>query len=341
MTTSAAWWGDLGCYQVADGVHRIPLTMPNDGLRAVNVYALEVEGGLVLVDGGWAVESAFGELESALAGIGRSPGEIRDVYVTHVHRDHYTFAVRLRERYGTRVHLGEPERPGLASVRELGTNVPVSSLRELARAGAADLGARVETMTRDEPFDVGDWADPDVWVEAGRLDLGGRVLEAVPTPGHTKGHVVYHDLDHGLLFSGDHVLPTITPSIGFELGEWDLPLGRFLDSLQLLLERPDARLMPAHGYPGDSVHARVEALLEHHRVRFDEVRAAVQAAGGSATGAGVAERLLWTRRRTPFAELDDFNRMIAVCETIAHLDVLVHRGEIDSGRGSVVEVFHG
>ncbi len=339
MTAPATWWGDLGCYQVAAGVHRIPLTMPNDGLRAVNVYALEVDDGLVLVDGGWAVESAFGELEAALATIGRSPQEIRDVYVTHVHRDHYTFAVRLRERYGTRVHLGSPERPGLAAVRSLASNVPMSSLRELARSGASDLGARIEAMTRDLPFDVADWADPDSWVEGGPIDLGGRVLEAVPTPGHTKGHVVYHDLDHGLLFSGDHVLPTITPSIGFELGDWDLPLGRFLGSLELLLAGPDARLMPAHGYPGDSVHERVEALLEHHRVRFDEVQDAVRACGGSATALEVAERLLWTRRRTPFVDLDDFNRMIAVCETIAHLDVLVDRDELDSQRADTVEVF--
>lgn len=339
MTVPATWWGDLGCYQVSEGVHRIPLTMPNDGLRAVNVYALEVDDGLVLIDGGWAVESAFGELESALATIGRSPDDVRDVYVTHVHRDHYTFAVRLRERHGARIHLGAPERPGLAAVRELASNVPASSLRELARSGAADLGARIEAVTRDLPFDVADWADPDSWVGSGPIDLGGRVLEAVPTPGHTKGHVVYHDLDHGLLFSGDHVLPTITPSIGFELGEWDLPLDRFLGSLELLLERPDARLMPAHGYPGDSVHVRVEALLEHHRVRFDEVSAAVKDAGGAATGVEVAERLLWTRRATPFADLDDFNRMIAVCETIAHLDVLVHRGAATSVVRAGVEHF--
>ena len=335
------WWGEPGCYQVAEGVHRIPLTMPNDGLRAVNVYALEVTGGLALVDGGWAVASAFGELGSALAQIGRTPDEIRDVYVTHVHRDHYTFAVRLRERYGTRVHLGSPERPGLAAVRSLASNVPASSLRELARSGASELGSRVEASTRDQPFDVDDWADPDAWVDAGTLDLGGRLLEAVPTPGHTKGHVVYHDHEHGLLFSGDHVLPTITPSIGFELGEWDLPLGHFLDSLELLLGRPDARLMPAHGFPADSVHERVEASLEHHRVRFDEVRLALDEHGRPATALEVAQRLRWTRRHTPFADLDDFNQMIAVCETIAHLDVLVHRGAIDSGRAGVVEVFHG
>jgi hypothetical protein len=37
MPAAEAWWGAPGCYQVVDGVHRIPLSMPNDGLRAVNV----------------------------------------------------------------------------------------------------------------------------------------------------------------------------------------------------------------------------------------------------------------------------------------------------------------
>ena len=29
--------------------------MPNDGLRAINVYAIETSDGLVLIDGGWHV----------------------------------------------------------------------------------------------------------------------------------------------------------------------------------------------------------------------------------------------------------------------------------------------
>ena len=37
------------------GVHRMPLPLPMDGLRAVNVYVIETSNGLVLVDGGWAI----------------------------------------------------------------------------------------------------------------------------------------------------------------------------------------------------------------------------------------------------------------------------------------------
>lgn len=323
-------WSVAGAWEAAPGVHRIPLGMPNDGLRAISVYAVEVGDGLVLVDGGWRVPSALQELEAALGTIGRRAADVSDVYVTHVHRDHYTLALELRRLHGTRVHLGRGERAGLAAVRALGSNVPVSSLRELARAGAHEVAGPVTTATLAEPFDAADWADPDGWLAPGPLVLGSgphaRVLEVVETPGHTKGHVVLHDLAAGLLFSGDHVLPTITPSIGFELGEWELPLGHYLASLALLLERPDAELMPAHGHHGGSVHARVHALLEHHERRLHEVATAVEALDGPAAGLDVASRLLWTRRGHPFARLDDFNKMIAVCETLAHLDVLVDRG---------------
>jgi glyoxylase-like metal-dependent hydrolase (beta-lactamase superfamily II) len=313
--------------------------MPNDGLRAVNVYAIELGGrGLALVDGGWAVPSAVDELAAGLAAIGRSPADIRDVYVTHIHRDHYTFAVRLRERYGARVHLGRAEAPGLHGIQRLGSNVPTTSLHQLRRSGAPELADDVLAATRAEPYDAGDWADPDHWLDAGPIRLGDRVLEAVPTPGHTKGHLVFHDVENRLLFTGDHVLPTITPSIGFELGDWDLPLGHYLRSLEALLERPDAVLVPAHGLPGGSVHQRVRDLLAHHEERLARTRAAAAVAPGQ-PAAAVAARLPWTRREVPLADLDRFNQMVAICETIAHLDVLVERGEVDAESVGGVDLF--
>src|SRR5580700_6317227 len=39
-------WITPGAYEVAPGVHRIPLPLPSDALRAVNVYAIEDEDGL-------------------------------------------------------------------------------------------------------------------------------------------------------------------------------------------------------------------------------------------------------------------------------------------------------
>lgn len=327
-------WTAPGCFPVAPGVHRIPLPMPQDGLRAVNVYAVLGPDGVALVDAGWRVPGNLELLEDALREIDVRLADVRDVYVTHVHRDHYTLGPELRRTTGARLHLGAAERPGMELIQQRRDNEPVSSLRELRRAGAPDLAAAVSALVSEEPFDAGDWESPDHWLEPGRLSVGGRPMEAIGVPGHTKGHLVFRDLTTAHLFTGDHVLPTITPSIGFELGEWDLPLGRYLDSLELLLQQQDATILPAHGHPGGSVHARVRELLAHHDRRLGLTLA--QVAGGGSTGLQVASALTWTRRERLFETLDPFNQMIAVCETIAHLDVLVDRGWVvktDDGSG--------
>ena len=146
----------------------------------------------------------------------------------------------------------------------------------------------------------------------------------MPTPGHTRGHVVFYDTPAGLLFAGDHVLPTITPSIGFEPALGDDPLGAFLASLAIVRQRPDALLLPAHG-PIAAERARPgRELVEHHRVRLDTMAAAL--GWGAETAAEVAGQVTWTRRERTLAELDTFNQFIAVCETGAHLDLLVAQG---------------
>jgi glyoxylase-like metal-dependent hydrolase (beta-lactamase superfamily II) len=331
-------WADPGCHPVGDGVFRVPLQMPGDGLQAVNVYVLETGDGLVLIDGGWRTPTALEELQAALVSIGHTSSEIHDIYVTHIHRDHYTLAVELRRRFGPRVHLGRLESVGLHQLLEIESNVPLTSLAELERSGDPVLAESVEATTRAEPFDAAAWEKPDVWLDPGECAAGGRTLHAVHTPGHTRGHMVFHDMASAQLFAGDHLLPTISPSIGFELGEWDLPLARYLTSLQGVLERPDARLLPAHGAPAGSAHTRAAELLEHHEERLRQTREALDRAGPS-TASAVARMLRWTRRGRSYDELDDFNRMIATCETIAHLDVLVEKSEARVSSDGAVAVF--
>jgi glyoxylase-like metal-dependent hydrolase (beta-lactamase superfamily II) len=40
-----------------------------------------------------------------------------------------------------------------------------------------------------------------------RLDLGGRTVDVIPTPGHNKTHIAFYDDRTGILFSGDFLLP--------------------------------------------------------------------------------------------------------------------------------------
>ena len=105
-------WKEPGAYPVADGVHRVPLSLPMDGLKAVNVYVMESDAGLTLIDGGWALDAPRQELESALKLLGYQVGDITRFLVTHAHRDHYTLAAAVRSEFGNaEVRVGIGEKP--------------------------------------------------------------------------------------------------------------------------------------------------------------------------------------------------------------------------------------
>ena len=76
----------------------------------------------------------------------------------------------------------------------------------------------------------------------------------------------------------------------------------------------------------DSTHRRVHELLAHHNDRLERCHAAVRS--GATTGFEVALELGWTRRERHLDSLDDFNQMLAVCETHAHLQLLVATGRL-------------
>ena len=260
---------DLGA-----GVYRIPLPLPLDNLRAVNVYAITDPGGVDLIDAGFAIVAARERLTEALRQLGYGLGDVRNFIVTHIHIDHYSLAVELRREFRTLISLGEDERANMVATREMingnGSGHKVFGAENLRRLGAEELFGSLSAMQRQGPMFM-DWEDPDRWVSDGTdLDLRTRTLRAVHTPGHTRGHLVYHDAAAEIMFAGDHVLPHITPSIGFEPAGNRMALRDYLGSLARTLTLPDARLLPAHGPVGGSTHARVNELLAHHDARLAE-----------------------------------------------------------------------
>ena len=94
------------------------------------------------------------------------------------------------------------------------------------------------------------------------IDLGGRELLVLYTPGHTDDSISLADQAAGLIFSGDFIYPG--PLFGF------LPnsnLGDYLQGAETLLTvtRSDSRIFGAHrlGPPG----APVQALTDLHDLR--------------------------------------------------------------------------
>ena len=246
-----------------------------------------------------------------------------------MHRDHYTLAVQLRREFGGTVSLGLGERQAIA-VLSGGTAEPFApQLAELRASGADALIGNLADTARALPGGAADWEEPDKWLTPyEEIGVAGRALTVIPTPGHTRGHVVFRDAAAGLLFAGDHVLPHITPSIGFEAVPSRQPLQDFLGSLRLVRSLPDMRLLPAHGPVAPSAHTRIDELLAHHDDRLARCLAAVR--DGAATAYQAAGFLRWTRRQRRLGELDPFNQMLAVIETRAHLELLAAQGHLVS-----------
>ena len=63
-------WIEPGVEDLGGGVHRIPLPLPIDGLKAVNVYAIADPGGVDLIDAGIALVPARERLAAGLRQIG-------------------------------------------------------------------------------------------------------------------------------------------------------------------------------------------------------------------------------------------------------------------------------
>jgi glyoxylase-like metal-dependent hydrolase (beta-lactamase superfamily II) len=148
--------------------------------------------------------------------------------------------------------------------------------------------------------------------------LAGREWVAVYTPGHTEDHLCLLDPAEGLLLSGDHVLPTITPHIG-GWGHQEDPLARFFDSLERMAQLPGVRLaLPAHGHPFTDLAGRATEIREHHLERLDILRHAADDLGRAPVEAYM-QRLF---RERSWGEM-------AASETYAHLEHLRILGEAE------------
>lgn len=325
-------WHDPEPEAVAPGVHRLPLPLPGDALKAINTYLLEDGDGFTLIDAGWDSADSRAVLERLVADVGAELRHVRRVVVTHLHMDHVGHASALRNDLGAEFVMGRGEEPGYSS--NLSDPERGRAHREamMVLAGGAELVDEFSAVRG--PAKALGWGLPDTWLDDGETTGSERRLEAVATPGHTRGHLSFLDREHRLLLSGDHLLPHITPSIGFETFYNPTALGDFLASLAKVRPLDVELVLPAHGPVFTDVTGRVDELAAHHDARLAASLAALSPDGSTALA--VAKQLGWTRRERSYTELDLFNRWLAVWETLAHLELLTAQGRaVRQERGGV------
>jgi glyoxylase-like metal-dependent hydrolase (beta-lactamase superfamily II) len=306
----------------------VPVTFPGNPLGYTLVYALESERGLVLVDAGWHHEESWIALTGGLASLGLDVQDVYGVVVTHYHPDHAGLAGRVRDTSGAWIamHHNDAEivRAFRAAVRdEPDREWEVESLRR-AGAGGDELVAIRDPLGHVDPPE-----EPDRELADGDLvDLPGRKLRVIWTPGHSPGHICLHLEDGDRIFTGDHVLPRITPHIGlypYDLPDID-PLGDFLHSLVRMQDVGATHVLPAHQYRFTGLAGRAAEIVAHHEERLAELTALLS--DHPATLWELSAGLTW---RQPWPAMPVQARRMAAGEAAAHLRTLENRGIARAG----------
>ncbi len=312
--------------EIAPGVYRIGLPLPFE-LEQINLYLIRLDRGYLLIDCGMDTEESFTALESALRRIGVSWSGIRTVVLTHMHPDHIGLAPRIRELSGATFLMHEAEAAHLDSLEHIERRLPY--LHEAYTRCGVPVELQLE-MDRSFAFIRKSLHEfiPDRLLQGGeRIDSAIGPLLVVHTPGHSPGHICLHAPKDGLLFSGDHILNSITPNISWHPG--GDALGDYLESLDCVRILEIERVLPSHGEPFSGHREWISETVAHHERRCARIVEALR--GGSRTAHEIADRL-WTQRLHPV------HRHFAVFETMAHLEHMRRRGRLRAmERGGATE----
>lgn len=334
--------------EVAPGILRLQLPIQMPGLGHVNTYAMEDAGGIALVDVGVPGKDSWRALLSRLDAAGMPLKRVHTVVVTHSHPDHYGGAGRMAEETGATVVTHRDWHTWDTPIHRC--DDPTHDHDDEADAEEAERvvgspwsrptpwgGSRFKPpLKRRLAFGVlrpvmrNRWTPPKpgrTLADGEEIRLAGRPFVARHTPGHTVDHLCLHDPTEGVLLTGDHVLPTITPHIS-GIGTACDPLDDFLRSLDLVASLDGVKtVLPAHGQPFEDLVGRCESIKEHHQERLQTLRKASEGHGW-ATVEALSHELFRERSWGPMAE----------SETYAHLEHLRRAGQAERRRvGALLE----
>ncbi|HEX4443369.1 MAG TPA: MBL fold metallo-hydrolase [Galbitalea sp.] len=308
--------------EIRSDIWAVPLPLPVNGLPWVFSYFIADGGGdLHLIDAGWDSDESWVAFESALAHIGKRAGDIRSVTVTHFHPDHLGMAGRIRSASGASVGLLAREQATLHTLKRpeefeaehdrdmLEWGVP----RELWSQLHAPSAVGVSFPSFDADVEL---ADNQL------LDIPGRQVRVLATPGHTSGELSLHDVEAGILYSGDHLLPNQFPGIGLGGESITNPIADYFGALDRVSALGDIEVDPGHGYRFTGLVERCDVTRRHHLARSAEI-AGILERGGSPSVWEVASQVSWT---AGWDNLRPAERLSAVRQTALHIRYLADAG---------------
>ena len=301
----------------------VAISIPNPFFEGRNEIYLLTSSPVTLIDTGIATSKAFEALQEAIEEHGLAVTDIERVVLTHKHIDHIGNAWRVQQASDAEVFIFSSEQSSLENVDPDGDRY-----RELVQQRLT--GWHVPEDVYPDSAESARWrweieSCPATPLEDKQLlPQGDGQLEVIHTPGHTMGSICLRYGD--VLFSGDHVLPKISPNIGGGDMRRRGMLGHYLDSLDRVAQLDDELrcIYPGHGDSFEDLRGRCEQLARHHQRRLDKLVSVVAAEAGQ-TVYQLARRL--------FGRLKDFHVVLGCAEANAHLEHLVEQGAMSERDG--------
>jgi len=166
------------------------------------------------------------------------------------------------------------------------------------------------------------------------LPLAGRVMRVLHRPGHSPSDTVLHDEDHGVLITGDHLLPRVSsnaliscPLGGAGDGKRPQPLLQYRASLRATRALDAEVALGGHGEPISDYRALIDKRLRQQDERAAELLRLLSNGPRSAHDLASA---LW-------GDVAITQAFLTLSEVLGHVDLLLDEGLVsEDARGSVI-----
>ncbi len=309
--------------EIIPGIYQLQIPIPNNPLGYTNVYLLHSDGEYLLIDAGWDGEVALQSLKKQTAEIGVDLKDISRIIVTHGHHDHYGLVGRLREIFRPKVILHYLDKE-LIRQRVINADELLRQTDQWLRLNG--LPTNLLLPSRPVPGETRRSiapTPPDITVRGGEIiSVEDFNLQVIWTPGHSPGHICLYEPTQKILFSGDHVLPVITPNISLPPQSESNPLGDFLKSLNTVKQLDVKLVLPAHEHRFTDLKKRVEEIIQHHEQRNSEILETIKTE--PKTAYQIATGITWIPEEggINFQNLAPWDKRMAVSETLAHLQAM-------------------
>ena len=180
---------------------------------------------------------------------------------------------------------------------------------------------------------------PDITIlqEGDKISTGLFNFQVLWTPGHSPGHICLYEPTKKILFSGDHVIPGITPNISIWTPSDSNPLRDFFNSLDRVKALDVNLILPGHAQPFTNLSTVIEEVIKHHDFRIGEMFKAL--ADKPKTAYEVSTEMTWMLDEggTRFENLTPMDKRMAVMEALAHLEAMRIEGRLGKyTRGSTI-----